>query len=100
MSLALDDSCYMPPYGTVPRSSLIVLNMAGRGGGDGQFRKKMASKRTKDPLIQDFGDLRDWQASKTGVGRMGDDKVCFGFRLICLSVYMSMSCMWRCAHVM
>lgn len=77
-------SCYsyVPPYGTVPRSSAIVLNMSPARGGsagggdvlDDRFRKKMNSRRGKDPVVQDFGDATDWQRSKTGLGRMGDDK--------------------------
>mmetsp|Transcript_19283 Transcript_19283/g.41829 ORF Transcript_19283/g.41829 Transcript_19283/m.41829 type:complete len:739 (-) Transcript_19283:197-2413(-) len=68
--------CYVPPYGMVPRQSSIVMNMMVNDGySDDRFRKKMNSKRTKDPVIQDFGNMRDWQASKTGLGRMGDDKV-------------------------
>jgi len=62
----------------VPRSasSAIVMNMSSNGDyNDDRFRKKMNSKRNKDPVIQDFGSMRDWQASKTGLGRMGDDKV-------------------------
>ena len=29
----------------------------------------------QDPVIQDFGSMADWSASKTGLGRLGDDKI-------------------------
>lgn len=77
-SLAPDEAgCYVPPYGMVPRKSSIVLNMMvndGNNGGDDRFRKKMNDRRTKDPVVQDFGGFGDWDAIKTGRGRMGDDK--------------------------
>lgn len=89
--------CYIPPYGMVSRSSStysspIVLNMApysDAGYSDDRYRKKSAERnnRVKDPVIQDFGNMQDWQESKTGLGRMGDDKVRYLFVYIMFSVF-------------
>ena len=52
----------------------------GYDDGDGRMRRRRGnsgSRRTgtRDPIIQDFGNVRDWDARKNGQGRTGGDAV-------------------------
>ena len=76
--------CYVPPYGMVRRSSSIVMNMMMTDDYYDDDRLRVKKQRVQDPIIQDFGSLRDWNAIKTGDstggnrnarGRTGDDDV-------------------------
>jgi hypothetical protein len=48
-------------------------------GGRGNGRRGSTSRRRRrggdDPVIQDFGSVRDWNARKNGRGRVGGDAV-------------------------
>ena len=44
--------------------------------GGGMMRPRRRGRRTgMDPVVQDFGSVRDWNASKMGGGRTGGDAV-------------------------
>lgn len=47
----------------------------GGGGGGGRMTRRSGKRTGQDPIIQDFGDVRDWNASKQGGGRVGGDAV-------------------------
>ena len=52
----------------------------GYDDGDGRMRRRRGNRGsrrtgTRDPIIQDFGNVRDWDARKNGQGRTGGDAV-------------------------
>ena len=52
----------------------------GYDDGDGRMRRRRGNSGTRrtgtrDPIIQDFGNVRDWDARKNGQGRTGGDAV-------------------------
>jgi len=78
--VATASACYVPPYGTVPRSS-GVMRMRDQSDDsydgvdeDDRFREKTNARRATDPVAQDFGSARDGPASATGRGRRGDER--------------------------
>ena len=77
---------YVPPYGNVPRLTVLRSSYdepAGGGGGRGRrrrrpdndrFAKKVEESRHRVPVVQNFGSADEWQRSKVGTGVKGDDK--------------------------